>query len=417
MRDLFVRLDFVKKNLLLLKNLKNEDVLKVASTGELIKCEGFFEKLFYQWRNQRVIDVIRRTFITFCHEIKNPLDREELFRTYSKTLFYAHETIKNLQHTKYAKLNDRLLKIVKEYESTSLLQEKILESIDKAIAKTSQEKEPFLKDALEGLKLGKEPKSPKIGASGVYLMHGARRYITGVFKPFDEEISGPNNPVSKHYRGTFGKRSSHYKSLVGTGVLREVAAYLVDRFVGLRLVPRTCFAEFSHPIFYESTEGLYIKENSKCKKGSLQEYKAGFHHVVEICKQGMEGIPIDELHRLAILDVIIGNQDRNKANLLTNGRNLVAIDHALSFGQATKYFKSEHLMKLAQMSAPFSESLKRKILKIDVEKLTKLLKKRCFLEHRELLQMQERIAMLKQGAKEGQTVHHILKTIFVVTPE
>lgn len=403
----FVHLADVKRNMSLFKTMQEGDFFTYKGS----RLSLGHNRLLHFFQKRKIKEIIHKTFLTFCHEIKNPLEREELRLTYRRTKEIAEKALHQIANSRYKFLLPTLKNIFHNYEKATLLQEKILKSLDRAIALTSPKKEFFLQEAIEGLALGKEPKRAQLGASGVYMIPGKSLRIAAVFKPFDEEISGPNNPNERRYRGTFGRRTGTFSTLVGTGVFREVAASLVDRRVGLGLVPHTCFAKLCHPCFYSTYEGQYIKEE-KCKRGSLQEFKAGYKHLAELSSRGLEGIPLDQLHRLVILDAIIGNADRNQANILTNGRKLCAIDHALSFGLHLKQNNSDHLFKLPQLNLPFSDYLKKKVENIDMNTLAGLLRKRCFLDARELHAMKKRLLLLRNSMRQNLTPHQVLKSLF-----
>lgn len=102
----------------------------------------------------------------------------------------------------------------------------------------------------------------------------------------------------------------------GTYYQRERAAYLVDRFLGLGLVPPTVIRELDGEI------------------GSLQQF------IPETT--GSWGVDLsqlqEDLYQLWVFDYIIWNTDRHAGNLLFQGNKLFAIDHGLSFGSECRMF-------------------------------------------------------------------------------
>ncbi|MDR3624760.1 MAG: hypothetical protein P4L16_06450 [Chlamydiales bacterium] len=398
---------YVKQNIRLLKSLQAGDKLIVLKGGQLKKSTSLKESCLSYLQRKKVQECICYSFQVFCHEMKNSLNLNTLCNIYKRTIMHANDALSAIKrHPIYFVVESEIEAMIKEYYKASLMQEEVIRSMTIAVAK--QEDTFLVLDAKEALLSGKIPKKPSMGVSGSYIMYGIKRAIAGIFKPFDEEISGPNNPLKVSYRGSLGKRTSCYHTIVGCGIHREVAASLVDNMLFLHLVPKTCYAEFSHKCFFESGEGRYLKK-PKTKMGSFQEYQAGYKHVLEISKRGLEGIPVDQLHRLMILDCIIGNMDRNQGNLLTNGRALVAIDHALSFPSEHPENVHSPLIELPQLQVPFFSSLKEKILTIDVESLACYLKRHCFFDYRELERMKERIALLQEGARLGALPAKIMK--------
>lgn len=132
----------------------------------------------------------------------------------------------------------------------------------------------------------------------------------------------------------------------GEACIREVAAFMMDHG-GFSGVPMTTLVEARHPAF--NTNGARLKvseggasigahsisENSRAtsaltkKVGSFQEFVR--------CECSMDDISpsmisVDEVHKIAILDMRLMNADRNSANLLCrrtrdNSIQLVPIDH------------------------------------------------------------------------------------------
>ena len=162
----------------------------------------------------------------------------------------------------------------------------------------------------------------------------------GVFKPMDEEPMAVNNPrgfcVSNHGEGLRkGSRS-------GEGALREVAAYILDHPAshpnqsntrsknesqGFSGVPPTTMIECYHSSFHYAL-GSQAHIN-KAKKGSLQR----FVHALSSCEDmGYSQFPLEEVHKISVLDLRLANTDRNAGNILIckgsdGGLKLVPIDH------------------------------------------------------------------------------------------
>lgn len=416
-----VKFAHVKPNILLLQRLSSHDVLRMQPGGKLERIEGkkdkfifsLFNLLMFGKKQAKVRRCIISTFFIFCHEMKNPTEKKLLDVISSKTQMHSEKVIEKIHlHKMYSDLEWRLKRMLDGYKRATLLQKQVMDDVFRVVAKRMKNPPFILEDALKAVESGKSPKKPKMGASGSYLMYGMKRYVAGVFKPFDEEIGGPNNPFKRSYRGEIASRIAGYKTMVGRGVFREVAAYIVSHCLGLNIVPMTCFAEFSHEFFYNTNEGFFLQK-VKTKRGSFQEYKAGFKHVYELSKKALEEIPLDQFHRIFILDVIIGNMDRNLANLLTNGSVVVAIDHALSFGAEHGKLTITQFKEIPQFNIPLRESLQEKVLNFSVEALAGKLKKECLIDEASLRRMKERATLLKEFVERKQTVLNIIDLLTI----
>jgi hypothetical protein len=213
---------------------------------------------------------------------------------------------------------------------------------------------PTIRNMVEEVKMGllggQAPKIASEGSGGVYFMKD-RCGLTNVavFKPMDEEPMAPNNPrgfsASSHGEGLRkGSRS-------GEGALREVAAFLLDHppslsesespggtisktrskleIEGFSGVPPTTMIECYHSSFHYASDSWPLMRTKKAKKGSLQL----FVHALSSCEDmGYSRFPVEEVHKISILDVRLANTDRNAGNILVSRREdgelkLVPIDH------------------------------------------------------------------------------------------
>lgn len=101
-----------------------------------------------------------------------------------------------------------------------------------------------------------------------------------------------------------------YDFPTGTLYRREVASWLVNKILGWNLIPPTVVAD------------------GKYGTGSLQLFIEG-HEEGEV--------DIDDLRRLALLDIVLNNADRKPEHLLVGDDNkLWGIDHGLTFHVQTK---------------------------------------------------------------------------------
>ena len=136
----------------------------------------------------------------------------------------------------------------------------------------------------------------------------------------------------------------------GEACMREVAAFLLDHD-GFSGVPMTTLVEAHHPAFNNDGSHLNVAQGGasigshsirspgagsghtkKKKVGSFQEFVDSECTMDDISPSK---ISVNELHKIAILDIRIGNADRNAANILVRRRRdnsieLIPIDHGLS---------------------------------------------------------------------------------------
>lgn len=181
-----------------------------------------------------------------------------------------------------------------------------------------------------GLKRGKTPVMSSEGSGGVYFMFDAtgRKYVA-VFKPIDEEPMSENNPrgLPLSLDGEGLKRGTR----VGEGALREAAAYILDHPIG---GPRSSssnqvgFAGVPPTAMVRCIRGSYGK--NEIKIGSLQMFVKNHGSCEDV---GPQAFPVEEVHKIAVLDLRLANADRHAGNILLSrdgedGRVvLVPIDH------------------------------------------------------------------------------------------
>jgi len=172
------------------------------------------------------------------------------------------------------------------------LQTEFLSRKKKFITKTKEYVE------MNGLELCQE------GVGGTYFIRDNKCKYFAVFKPTDEEPGASNNP----------------KNLLqcpllppGGGAMREVAAYLLDR--NYADVPETYFIDgIVH-------SGLcYSNGQTFPKSGSIQRYKDNIGDASTI---SYTRFPVEEIHRIGILDIRLFNLDRNYENILIQKKRTV----------------------------------------------------------------------------------------------
>ncbi|XP_076957467.1 phosphatidylinositol 4-kinase gamma 4-like [Bidens hawaiensis] len=190
----------------------------------------------------------------------------------------------------------------------------------------------LINSTYDGLIKGNYPIRSSEGTGGAYFMTNASgsKYIS-VFKPIDEEPKAVNNPrglpVSTDGEGL--KKGT----TVGEGALREVAAYLLDHprgerrsisgvDIGFSGVPPTFLAACLH-------KGFNHPDGVKEKIGSLQMFMENNGSCEDM---GPGAFPVDEVHKISVLDIRMANADRHAGNILVSkGQDgqfvLIPIDH------------------------------------------------------------------------------------------
>jgi hypothetical protein len=402
----------VKENLRLLHRIKyNPSIwLECTSKGELREKTTFLSKCLFSIKNillfgapiSRIRKVIDLTFLSFCIEIYNPFSRAILKEYLKRKKEFILRWMNPPSRIDGYSLNFKnILYHLDLYIRNSLLQDKMILWMEKAVLRA---KEPIVvQEIKKALIKGISPLLITVGISGSYWMRGPDKKIYGIFKPFDEEINAPNNPIGPNLQGALGQRRAREGLRVGESAHREVAAFLVDQYFGLGIVPKTYYASFSHSIFYQAHEDLYGKRAIKKKYGSFQEYVEGFVPIHKTLKEETKKIPLDEYQLLVVFDVIIGNCDRNTNNFLVAEDKIAAIDHGLSFPDLPGHVMSWYWENLEQGKQPFYPEIKKIITEFPYEDLFWKLRKNCFLSPNALHRMRERVALLRAGIEKNLT--------------
>ncbi|XP_076890795.1 phosphatidylinositol 4-kinase gamma 4-like [Bidens hawaiensis] len=178
----------------------------------------------------------------------------------------------------------------------------------------------LINSTYDGLTKGNYPIRSSEGTGGAYFMMDASgtKYLS-VFKPIDEEPMAVNNPrgLPLSVDGEGLKRGT----TVGEGAFREVAAYILDH-KGFSGVPPTFLATCLH-------KGFNHPDGVKEKLGSLQMFMENNGSCEDM---GPGSFPVDEVHKISVLDIRMANADRHTGNILASkgedGRFvLIPIDH------------------------------------------------------------------------------------------
>jgi len=212
--------------------------------------------------------------------------------------------------------------------------------------------------------------------------------FAAVFKPRDEDPWSPNNPKKQSIQGFSGLNP-------GEGIYREVLAFELEP----NLVPETCIAEVKHSMFNSS------------KIGSLQKFIQNAESTEEY---GPSLYSVEDVHRIALLDIRIVNCDRNSENILVrtelNKCRLIPIDHAFSLPAYTSFDNLKHFewMNYRQSKLPMTQEMIETILNIDIHRDITLAK--AIGIHRDsILSMQIAHLILTKGVAFNKSFYEIGK--------
>lgn len=184
-----------------------------------------------------------------------------------------------------------------------------------------------------GLESGHYPIRSMEGTGGAYFMLDSlgQKYVS-VFKPIDEEPMAVNNPrgLPLSLDGEGLKKGTR----VGEGAFREVAAYILDHpkgghrslfgeGKGFAGVPPTFMVKCLHG-------GFNHPGDLTVKIGSLQMFMENNGSCEDM---GPGAFPVEEVHKISVLDIRLANADRHAGNILlskeqVDGKTLlIPIDH------------------------------------------------------------------------------------------
>ncbi|KAJ4870914.1 Phosphatidylinositol 4-kinase gamma 4 [Raphanus sativus] len=264
----------------------------------------------------------------------------------------------------------------------------------------------MISSASDGLRSGNAPVRSREGTGGAYFMQASsgNKYV-GVFKPIDEEPTAENNPhglpLSPNGEGL--KKGTK----VGEGALREVAAYLLDHpksgeergFAG---VPPTAMVECLHP-------GFNHPKGVKTKIGSLQMFTENDGSCEDM---GPASFPVEEVHKISVLDIRLANADRHGGNILMRKDKegnvvLVPIDHGYCLPESFEDCTFEWLY-WSQARKPYSSETLDYIRSLNAEEDINLLKFHGWkMPLKTARTLRISTMLLKKGAERGLTAFEI----------
>jgi len=329
--------------------------------------------------------------------------------------------IKNTKNNDYDCASAPLSSLRSTASSDVCLSSSMIDATPKHLRHTVQQ-------ARRGFSMGLKPELVMDGSGGTYFLHDARKIKVAVFKPADEEPYADNNP-----RG-YVKQGGDIGSLregIGPGeaCLREVAAFLLDHnaFSG---VPMTTLAEARHPAFNTNGSMLKLSEGGaalgshsittnkqspltlpqKKKVGSFQEFVKAECSMDDISPSM---ISVEEVHKIAILDIRIMNADRNSANLLCRRRQddtieLIPIDHGYSLRTVCDVSWMDWCwLDWPQLKQPLSEESKKHVLSLDIDSEARRLKEYLNIPDEALDYFRASSKLLQAGVKAGLSLYDI----------
>ncbi len=399
----------VMENLKSLERVRSEEGLNATRKGLLYIIPRGWRRRLFSMRNallggalqSRVKKTVFFTYLTITLELNNPFSKAVLLKFLQKKIDFLQ------RHLNYVKkINGKLwdqseIQLhIDLFHRNSLAQAEVIDTMHRAVRR--QKEPPIIQEAKAAMRKGLYPVLITQGVSGSYWMRGVNRQLLGLFKPFDEEIHAPNNPVGPLYQGTLGLRKTRRGCRVGESPLHEVGAFVVDEFLGFGIVPKTYFAEFTHVTFFNAREDRFTSLRlKKTKQGSFQEFVAGFVPVTKLTPEEQAAIPLDEFQLLMLLDVIIGNNDRNIGNILFGDEKVAAIDHGLCFPDKGDDFSYWYWNYFEQAKQPLLPAIVELLNNFPFEPLFHRLWTKCFISLGALQRIRERVVLFSEAVNAG----------------
>lgn len=396
----------VAKNVRTLLQVSPKKGLTANRKGDLKILDTQWQKFLFSLKNRllmgapmsRVEKIVYYTYVTLTLELNNPFDKKVLIFFLEKKIALLKRLLSHVEKINGKTWDQSMIKLhIEVFHRNSLLQLKVIQTIHQAVKR--QGRPPVIENAKRALEKGLYPLLIIMGCSGAYWMRGENRKVLGLFKPFDEEIHAPNNPIGPTLQGALGQRRTRRGCRVGEAAHREVAAYLVDAFFGFGIVPRTYYATFSHQTFFLARENrLTSFRPPKTKFGSFQEYIEGFVPLTKVFDEEKDRLPQVDFQLLILLDVIIGNTDRNTGNIMLGDEKLAAIDHGLSFPDVNANLNYWYWRLRDE---PLIPSLIALLEEFPFKKLFSKLAKNCFISCKSLSRIRERVVLFRAGIRSG----------------
>jgi len=306
-----------------------------------------------------------------------------------------------------------------EVKSDVCISSSVIDATPKLLAQLVQQ-------ARRALAIGLKPEFILDGSGGTYFLHEPTKAKIAVFKPADEEPYAENNP--RGYIRQAGQNVLLREGVVpGEACIREVAAFMLDHS-GFSGVPMTTLVEARHPTFNNNGSRLSVAEGGasigahsissvsksagalKRKVGSFQEFVRTECSMDDLSPSMLS---VDEVHKIAILDIRLMNADRNSANLLCRRRRdnsieLVPIDHGFCLRSVADVSWMDWCwLDWPQMKKPLSKKTRDYVLKLNIEKDARVLQERLNIDQEALDYFCASCSILKAGVKAGLSLYDI----------
>ncbi len=262
----------------------------------------------------------------------------------------------------------------------------------------------FDKRLPEEIRARLKPEAISSGASGVYKVKNRSGEVIAILKPRMEEQKMPRNPKGSAapWDPEHPVMDSVYAGFEqGMGYRKEVAASLLDE---------------EHIFSVPETREISLDFQGTLFEGSVQQFVVG-EAVDTLEAEAFYRLPVKEVQKLVLLDLLIANGDRNVGNALLREGVLHPIDHAQCFSDALSSRKSaetmcssflSHFAFLEQTAAPLDEGLKAWILAADSERLKERIR-RAHLSPTSLEEFTIRFFAVQEGVKRGHTLQQVAR--------
>lgn len=297
----------------------------------------------------------------------------------------------------------------------------------------SEEFKGLIKTADNALKLGMEPVLCDDALGGTYFLRTDQEenFYCLVAKPGNEECNSP-----LHKQSNNNKAYGSYKGRIvpGFSMFREVAAYILDsKHAG---VPETSLGSIR----------IKLSEGGLGSEASLVSGLTWSTHVYKLCSLqkfirhecsaedlGYNFFETSDVHRIAVLDIRLCNQDRHEGNILVvrssqqdeesapkecfdlgkksqSQFQLVPIDHGYTLPHVLSMNEAIFCwIRWPKSREPLSATLKDYIKNLDYEKDVLTLKAviNCSLPESSLITLQVCTMLLQKGAENDLTLFDI----------
>lgn len=391
-----------EQNARFLMSLKGDECVRVDENGKLYKVEGLVSGLFYRFVSSSYMSNIDKAIEQGVEEVFKARKATGL-KSCSSNIFKKYQNMYvALEGSQVLSENNKNLFINNFYEKRY---ETLLGSGNSAFKAEAIVTMEMCHDprVSESVKRKIAPKLTKSGVNGTYFVKSRKGEVIGVFKPSDEEAEMPNNPRGREgeYNPRNPARHPAFKGhIIGSAWKKEVAASLVDSR-GIAGVPET--VKMTVPFVEKAGSSRIIN-----KTGSLQKFVEG-QSLEQLDFDEISKIPDKQIHKIAALDLIIGNGDRNPGNLLWNGKEVIPIDHGISYSDSLSWQEEGAVSSdmncmwyhFPQLDKPFNKDIADWALSLDPNDIGNRLKEEVGMPEDSIRESKIRLMIFQKGLKKG----------------